>query len=310
MNLIYPLSQRSNRVDFLISLLAGLLTVTAPLFGLGFSSRADAGPVQQANNPANNQSKSRICALGLVENFPRIQLAASKPPFIPKRHVRITFVGHSTMMIESPQGVSLATDYNGYNRTSFRPDIVTMNNSHETHYTDFIDPKIQFVLRGWDPNGGIARHDLKIKDLRVYNVPTNFAVWEGRKINENSIFIIETAQLCLAHVGHLHHVLTDNQTLKVGRIDVLFIPIDGTYTMSYEEVAKVIARVRPKLVIPMHFFGLEEGNMFIKTLKTPYPVKHLKKTSLLMSRKDLPKSTEIWFLREQMLGSFGFGGEE
>ena len=55
----------------------------------------------------------------------------------------------------------------------------------------------------------------------------------GKKINLNSIFIIEAAQLCLAHVGHLHHVLTDNQTLKVGRIDILFLPIDGAYTMSY-----------------------------------------------------------------------------
>lgn len=143
--------------------------------------------------------------------------------------------------------------------------------------------------------------------MRVYNVPTNFAVWEGKKINENSIFIIETAQLCLAHVGHLHHVLTDNQTLKVGRIDILFLPIDGAYTMSYEEAARVIAKVRPKLVIPMHFFGLEEGNSFIQTLKGAYPVKHLKKTSMLISRKDLPKSTEIWFLREVIFGGFGLG---
>jgi L-ascorbate metabolism protein UlaG (beta-lactamase superfamily) len=84
-----------------------------------------------------------------------------------------------------------------------------------------------------DPKGNIARHDIKLKDLRIYNVPTNFEVWNGKKINLNSIFIIEAAQLCLAHVGHLHHVLTDNQTLKVGRIDILFLPIDGAYTMSY-----------------------------------------------------------------------------
>jgi len=309
MNPIDPLSQRFHlvrRVKLRVNRLAGLLTGLALVFGLGFINSADANPIHQISN----QAKSRICALGLVKNFQPLQLAAATHTLIPKRHVRITFVGHSTMMIESPQGVSLSTDYNGFNRTSFRPDIVTMNNSHETHYTDFPDPKIPFVLRGWDPNGGIARHDLKIKDLRVYNVPTNFTVTEGRKINENSIFIIETAQLCIAHVGHLHHVLTDNQTLKVGRIDILFIPIDGAYTMSFEEVAKVIARVRPKLVIPMHYFGLEEGNTFIKTLKTPYPVKYLKKTSMLVSRKDLPKSTEIWFLREQMFGGFGFGGED
>ena len=91
---------------------------------------------------------------------------------------------------------------------------------------------------------------------------------------------------------------------------MLFIPIDGIFTMSYEEAATVIAKVRPKLVIPMHFFGLEEGNGFIQTLKNAYPVKYLKRTSILISRKTLPKSTEIWFLREQMFGSFGFGNED
>ena len=87
----------------------------------------------------------------------------------------------------------------------------------------------------------------------------------------------------------------------------MFLPIDGAYTMSYEEAAKVIAKVRPKLVILMHFFGLEEGNTFIQHLKGAYPVKHLKKTSLLISRKDLPKSTEIWFLREVIFGGFSLG---
>ena len=45
----------------------------------------------------------------------------------------------------------------------------------------------------------------------------------------------------------------------------------------------------------------------IQHLKGAYPVKHLKKTSLLISRKDLPKSTEIWFLREVIFGGFSLG---
>jgi len=259
---------------------------------------------------AQKRPQSRVCALGLVNKAPHIQLAAAGILPVPKRHVRITFVGHSTMLIESPQGVSVATDYNGFVKPAKWPDIVAMNNSHETHFTESIDPRIKFVLRGWDPNFGIARHDIKVKDMRVYNVPTNFTIWDGKKINQNSIFIIETAQLCLAHVGHLHHVLTDNQTIKVGRIDILFLPIDGAYTMSYEEAGTVIAKVRPKIVIPMHFFGLDEGNMFTRTLKGAYPIKYLKRTSIMLNRKDLPKSTEIWFLREILTGSLGFGGED
>ena len=50
--------------------------------------------------------------------------------------------------------------------------------------------------------------------------------------------------------------------------------------------------------------GLEEGNTFIKFLKNAYPVKYTKQTSVLISRKDLPRSTEIWFLREVTFGGF------
>ena len=54
--------------------------------------------------------------------------------------VRITYVGHSTFLIESPQLVRIATDYNDYVRPPLLPDIVTMNHAHSTHYTDRPDP--------------------------------------------------------------------------------------------------------------------------------------------------------------------------
>ena len=48
-----------------------------------------------------------------------------------------------------------------------------MNNAHSTHYTDYSDPAIKHVLRGWDPGGGVALHDVTYRDVRVHNVPTN-----------------------------------------------------------------------------------------------------------------------------------------
>ena len=39
-------------------------------------------------------------------------------------------------MIDTPQGVRAITDYNGFNGFGRKPDIVTMNNAHSTHFTD------------------------------------------------------------------------------------------------------------------------------------------------------------------------------
>jgi hypothetical protein len=56
--------------------------------------------------------------------------------------VRLTFLGHATFLIESPQLVRIATDYNDYVKSPVLPDIVTMNHAHNTHYTDHPDPAI------------------------------------------------------------------------------------------------------------------------------------------------------------------------
>ena len=71
-------------------------------------------------------------------------LVAARPPFAqPIRRValnadqvRISYIGHSTFLIESPQLVRIATDYNDYVRPPVLPDIATMNHAHSTHYTD------------------------------------------------------------------------------------------------------------------------------------------------------------------------------
>ena len=84
--------------------------------------------------------------------------------------VRVTYVGHSTFLIESPQLVRVATDYNDYVRPPVLPDIVTMNHAHSSHYTDRPDPGIKHVLRGWAGNEKPARIDVHYKDVRVRNV--------------------------------------------------------------------------------------------------------------------------------------------
>ena len=45
-----------------------------------------------------------------------------------------------------------------------------MNHAHTSHYTDAPDPAIRHVLRGWNPEGGPAVHDVEIGDVRVRKV--------------------------------------------------------------------------------------------------------------------------------------------
>src|SRR6202034_4016398 len=149
-------------------------------------------------------------------------VAANEPRVIPAAlnsdQVRITHVGHATFLIASPELVRIETDYNDYVRPPVLPDIATMNHAHETHYTDHPDPAIKYVLRGWGASPSEpAIWDLQYRDVRVRNVPTNIRdPFGGTERYGNSIFIFEIGSLCIAHLGHLHHTLTQAQLNEIG----------------------------------------------------------------------------------------------
>ena len=148
------------------------------------------------------QTAQAACS-GVVAGGP-LRLAAAGA----EEAVSITFLGHASFLIESPGGVRIVTDYNDAIRAPVTPDIVTMNNAHPTHYSEAVEPGVKYVLRGWDPAGGVANHHLEYRDIRIRNVPTNVRELGGTRYNGNSIFVFEVAGLCIAHLGHRHHTLT------------------------------------------------------------------------------------------------------
>ena len=230
--------------------------------------------------------------------------------------VSITFLGHSSFLIESPAGVRIVTDYNDMIRAPTTPDIVTMNNAHPTHYSESVEPGVKYVLRGWDPAGGVASHHLDYRDVRIRNVPTNVRELGGTRYNGNSIFVFEVGDLCIAHLGHLHHTLTKAHLAELGPIDVVMVPVDGTYTLNQEEMIEVLRQIGPKLVIPMHIFtqaslekfltqaaGLRPGNS-----QPPggfYAVRHECGPTVVLSRAGLPGNPEILVLASQWRRAFG-----
>lgn len=182
----------------------------------------------------------------------------------------ITFLGHSSYQIDTPQGVRAITDYNGVNGFGRKPDIVTMNNAHSTHFTDEPEDGITYVLRGWPSKPGEteAKVDVTLKDMRVWNVPTNARAWYGgeTRMNGNSIFIYAVQDLCIAHLGHLHHRLTPEHLEELGRIDVLMVPIDGSFTMGQPLMVDVIKQIEPRIVLPMHYWGRYQLDRFMGLL--------------------------------------------
>ena len=243
----------------------------------------------------------------MMENCPGM-VAGQPPRAIPASftvaalagdQVRISYAGHSTFLIESPQGVKIATDYNDYVKPRVLPDVVTMNHAHSTHYTDYPDPGIKHVLRGWGPSPEQpARHDVQAGDVRVRNVPTNIRSWGGgTERHGNSIFIFEIANLCIAHLGHLHHTLTQQQLNEIGRVDVVMVPVDGGVTLDLEGMAEVLAALKAPLMIPMHFFSTYSLRRFLDVLgEKSYEAEVSDTPSIVVSKTTLPAKPKLLVL--------------
>jgi L-ascorbate metabolism protein UlaG (beta-lactamase superfamily) len=251
-------------------------------------------PVAQAE--ANGTSR----CIAFVERAPRILPAAFDPaqsPALGSDEVEIEFVTHSTFRLRTPAGVVAATDYAGYAGDGPTPDIATMNHAHDSHYTDFPDPAIAHVLRGWNPAGGPAKHHLHVKDLMVRNVSTDIRGWSSTvEPDGNSIFIYEVADLCIGHLGHLHHKPTPEQLARIGRLDVVFAAVDGTYTLDIPTMIEVLKELRASLVIPMHFFGGESLNLFVAGMSTDFAVRINEDPTAVVSLATLPRRPTVLVL--------------
>ncbi|HTV88042.1 MAG TPA: MBL fold metallo-hydrolase, partial [Stellaceae bacterium] len=219
--------------------LVGILAAAVAAAALG--TLALAQPAQQ-QQPAPKPEMRRECPGLVAADRPALTPAAFDLAALNPDQVRITYVGHATFEIVSPQGVRIATDYNDYVRPLAVPDIATMNHAHDTHYTDHPDPAIKYVLRGWsDTPGKPAIWDMQYRDVRVRNVPTNIRDgFGGTSYYGNSIFIFEAANLCIAHLGHLHHTLTQQQLDDIGRVDVVMAPVDGYLTLDLDGMMEVL----------------------------------------------------------------------
>jgi len=271
------------------------IVVAAAWAVVAAAAPASAQSLAQGAGPPAKPEMAESCP-GLVASRQSVA-APIRRVALERDQARISYIGHSTFLIESPQLVRIATDYNDYVKSPVLPDIVTMNHAHSTHYTDSPDPGIKHVLRGWAEDEKPARVDVQYKDVRVRSVPTNIRSWGGgAERHGNSIFIFEVANLCIAHLGHLHHTLTQQQLNEIGRVDVVMVPVDGTMTLDLEGMVEVLHSLKAPLIIPMHYFSAYTLERFLQRVRQEWEVEIAEIPSVVVSKTSLPAKPKVLVL--------------
>src|SRR6267154_551116 len=270
------------------ALVLGLIAALSPLAAAAEGAAPSARPEMNESCP------------GLVaQDRPRIVPAALRLAALKDGEVRINYIGHSTFLIESPKLVRIATDYNDYVKPPILPDIATMNHAHSTHYTDRPESGIKHVLRGWREDGKPTDWDLQYQDVRVRSVATNirdFYGGGGTRRHGNSIFIYEVGNLCIAHLGHLHHTLNQQQLNEIGRVDVVLVPVDGGATLDLDGMVEVLVALKAPLMIPMHYFSTYTLARFMERISKDWDVERAEVPSVVISKHTLPAKPKLLVL--------------
>ncbi len=95
--------------------------------------------------------------------------------------------------------------------------------------------------------------EYSIKGVSVTGVDSFHDDKEGAERGRNTIFVLETEGIKLCHLGDLGTELDAKQLEAIGEIDILFIPVGGKFTIDGKVAGKLVQKLEPKLVIPMHF---------------------------------------------------------
>jgi len=217
--------------------------------------------------------------------------------------VEVNYCGHSTFCLTSG-GVTITIDpFNddiGYSKPAVSPAAVVISHEHFDHNNVGLVGGKPRVVRGLADEGkSWSTIDERIGPFHVTGVPTTYHDnEEGKARGKNTVTVYEVEGLRVIHLGDLGHLLRDEQVRAIGAVDVLFVPVGGFYTIGPAEADQVIAQLKPRVVIPMHFKTKVNESWPIGTLDDYLKGKTAKRVgaSATITKGALPAKQELWVL--------------
>ena len=200
-------------------------------------------------------------------------------------------LGHSSFKLKG-KTVTLVTDPFNSTVTGIKfpkhtaCDIVTVSHTHEDHNDVSQLEGDPFVVQG------AGEYDIKGVDIIGFTTEHG-----GDQPVKNTVYRIEMEDLNIVHLGDVGRVLTTAEVDVLDGVDILFVPVGGTYTIDSVQARKIIAEIEPKIVIPMHYDrpglaikALAPVSTFLKEMEKEQVVAQPK---LSISKGKLPEEMQV-----------------
>jgi len=210
--------------------------------------------------------------------------------------MKITWIGHACFLLEGTQSSVLTDPFAEdvpYVLGDVAPDLVTISHDHFDHNAASRVGGSPTIIR----SSGACEH----ADVGLLGIPSFHDDVQGADRGDNTIFRISLDGLELAHLGDLGTPLTAEQLHALDGVQVLLIPVGGTYTIDAQQAADLVASLPSlRVVIPMHFktepiadWPIDTVDRFAQTMDNVRPIGT---SQVEVTRETLPASTEVWIL--------------
>lgn len=210
----------------------------------------------------------------------------------------IQWLGHSSFLIVSDEGTKIVTDpyepgcYDGtfrYAPIDIWPDIVTVSHNHADHcgLSQFTNDFHVVAKPGVTTIKGITITGISSYHNADMSIP-------------NIIFMMNVDRVRICHLGDLGYELSPDEIERIGAVDILLIPVGGHYTIDAREATELVNRIRPKVVMPMHYlterldFSITPVDDFLRGKEN---VRRLDTSEYEIIKEQLPDQTAIVVLK-------------
>ena len=181
--------------------------------------------------------------------------------------MKIQWLGHSAFKLTESTGSSIITDpfdpaMVGYGMAYLTCDAITSSHGHGDHNN----------FRGVKGNPIIINQpgSFEVNGIKVSSVASYHDGEEGASRGKNIIYRFRLDGINVCHLGDIGEECTPELTEQLIPVNILLIPVGGTFTIDAEQAKEYVDKIMPDVVIPMHYktkhtdFDIDKVDKFLK----------------------------------------------
>lgn len=181
--------------------------------------------------------------------------------------MKIQWLGHSAFKLTESTGSSIITDpfeasAVGYGMAYLPCDAITSSHGHRDH-NNFKGVKGTPIIINQPGSFDIG-------GIKISSVLTNHDNEGGNLRGRNIVYTLRLDGVTVCHMGDIGEECTPELIEQLIPVNILLIPVGGTFTIDAEQAKEYVDHIMPDVVIPMHYktkhtdYDIDKVESFLK----------------------------------------------